>query len=143
MKKCRNFLGRIREAQGRTLHDVSEATGISVASINHFEHGKRPMPDHKLKKILQFLHADIDDIFASTESYPEPKSHTTCIRDGDSDNVAMRLTAVENGIMDCKNVCEKTNELLMTIQNTLLRILATGGGNADNGVGNSVEKRAG
>lgn len=105
--------------------------------------GKKNLGPRKLFLLNKAeLAAGIDQCSEVEADYPEPRSGAAVVRDSE-DQVATRLGALENGMLECKNVCEKTNELLMTIQNTLLQLLAAGRGGADKGVGDSAERKAG
>jgi len=100
------------------------------------------MPDHKLKKILQILQCEMSDLIGANADDPEAGSDPA-MASGSGGDIATRLEAREHGMRECKTVCEKTNELLMTIQNTLLQLLAAGRSSADKGVGDSAGRRAG
>ena len=57
----------IREEQGKTLFDVSVATGIRPSRLSRFERGARLMRYPALKRLAEFYGCTIDELIAEAE----------------------------------------------------------------------------
>ena len=59
-RKFSELLSRARRENGKKLQDVANATGLSLAAIFQFEHGKSYPTHESLKKICSALNLDFD-----------------------------------------------------------------------------------
>ncbi len=60
----------LRNALGMSLHDVSEACGLSVSYINEIEHGKKYPKPQKIIALAHALHSSYDELISSQLTGP-------------------------------------------------------------------------
>ncbi|WP_338508921.1 helix-turn-helix transcriptional regulator [Pseudomonas poae] len=54
-----NFLKAARKVLGLTQTEVADALGVSIDTINHWEAGKKPIPERTIKKTNDLKPSDI------------------------------------------------------------------------------------
>ena len=71
------FLREFRTANGWTLVDVSERTGIPVSTLSKVETGKMSLSYEKLVRLSRGLEIDITRLFAAPAAQPAPSQAAT------------------------------------------------------------------
>jgi transcriptional regulator with XRE-family HTH domain len=66
------LLKGLRTANGWTLKEMSERTGIPFSTLSKVEHDKLTLTYDKLLQIAERLHIRMSDLFAQLEAEPEP-----------------------------------------------------------------------
>ncbi|GAA0295548.1 XRE family transcriptional regulator [Kineococcus aurantiacus] len=93
-------LRRVRTGAGRTLADVSTATGISVSTLSRLENGGRKATLDLLLPLAEFFEVGLDELVQPAPR-PAPKRRTT--RQG---MTFIPLSAVPGGLRAYKQVLE-------------------------------------